>query len=197
MEAASFLQHEAPAAHWVVRVWVWGLPTRCSYRKHSQFSYYRTHHCLHVYLGVSQAVFAIKGTALAPGGSSSCLSTAARSWGRFGMPDQEQQSKGHVSEVEGHTSLGRKIEPFNAGKFSPAKDLDAPNLLPLPNIPKQNMALGFLPRPQQWDSCCSPSLCKQSEEHKKCYTDLLLNNLFLLGGASRIQRCRRAQEPQS
>lgn len=155
---------------------------------------HRTHHCLHVQLGVSQAVFAIKGTALAPGGSSSCLSTAARSWGRFGMPDEN--SKGHVSEAEGHTPLGGKTEPFNGGKFSPAKDLGAPNLLPLPNTPTQNMALGFLPRPQQWDSCCSPSLCLQSEEHRKCYIDLLLINLSLLGGANRGAGEHRNPSPE-
>lgn len=125
MEAASFLQHEAPAAHWVVRVWVQGLPTCCSYGEHSQFSYHRTHHCLHVYLGVSQAVFATKGTALAPGGSSSCLSTAARSWGRFGTPDENGKAKATFQKLRGTQLWGEKLSPSKGAKFSPAKDLGA------------------------------------------------------------------------
>lgn len=38
---------------------------------------------------------------------------------------RERQSKGHISEAEGHTPLGGKTEPFKGGEFSPAKDLDA------------------------------------------------------------------------
>lgn len=93
-----------------------GLPT---YREHSQFSY-RTHHCLHVYLGVSQAFFAIKGTALAPGGSSSCLSTAARSWGRFGTPDEKSKAKATFQKLRGTHLWGEKLSPSKgAGSVQP------------------------------------------------------------------------------
>lgn len=125
MEAASFLQHGAPAAHWVGSPHTQSLTNGCSYGEHSQFSYYRTHHCLHIYPGVSQAVFAIKGTALAPGGSSSCLSTAARSWGRFGTPDENSKAKATFQKLRGTHLWGEKTEPFKGGKFSPAKDLGA------------------------------------------------------------------------
>lgn len=164
MEAASFLQHEATAAPWVVKVWVWGLPTRCSHGENSQFSCHRTHHCLHVYLGVSQAVFAIKGRALAPGGSSSCLSTAARSWGRFGTPDENGKAKATFQKLRG-TRLWGKNGALQRGQVQSSQRFGCPNLLPFPNTPKQNMALGFLPRPREWDGCCSPLLCLESEEH--------------------------------
>lgn len=61
-------------------------------------------------LGVSQAVFAIKGPALAPGGSSSCLSTA-RSWGRFGTPDENGKAKATFQKLRGTHLWGEKLSP--------------------------------------------------------------------------------------
>lgn len=164
MEAASFLQREAAAAHWVVGVWVRGLPICCSFRELSQLSYHRTHHCLHVYPSVSQAVFAIRDTALAPGGSSSCLSTAARSWGRFGMPDKNGKAKATFQKLRGSHHWGKTLG-FQRGQVQSSQRFGCPNLLLLSNTPKQNMAVHFLPRPRQWDGRCSPSLCLESEEH--------------------------------
>lgn len=109
-----------------------GTGTCCSYGEHSQFSYHRTHHCLHVYLGVSQAVFAIKGTALAPGGSSSCLSTAARSWGRFGTLDENGKAKATFQNLRGTHLWGEKPSPSKGAKFSPGAQISC-HFLTAPN----------------------------------------------------------------